>query len=56
MADLNSQPLLSIQNITKHFSVKKSGFFNNAKGTVKAVDGISLDSAEGETVGVVVRG
>ena len=53
MADLNSQPLLSIQNITKHFSVKKSGFFNNAKGTVKAVDGISLDIAEGETVGVV---
>lgn len=53
MADLNSQPLLSIQNITKHFSVKKSGFFNNVKGTVKAVDGISLDIAEGETVGVV---
>jgi len=53
VADLNSQPLLSIQNITKHFSVKKSGFFNNAKGTVKAVDGISLDIAEGETVGVV---
>ena len=53
MADLNSQPLLSIQNITKHFSVKKSGFFNNVKGTVKAVDGISFDIAEGETVGVV---
>jgi len=53
VADLNSQPLLSIQNITKHFSVKKSGFFNNVKGTVKAVDGISLDIAEGETVGVV---
>ncbi len=53
MADLNSQPLLSIQNVTKHFTVKKSGFFNNVKGTVKAVDGISLDIAEGETVGVV---
>jgi oligopeptide/dipeptide ABC transporter ATP-binding protein len=53
VADLNSQPLLSIQNVTKHFSVKKSGFFNNVKGTVKAVDGISLDIAEGETVGVV---
>jgi len=53
VADLNSQPLLSIQNVTKHFTVKKSGFFNNVKGTVKAVDGISLDIAEGETVGVV---
>ena len=53
MADLNSQPLLSIQNITKHFNVKKSGFFNNVKGTVKAVDGISLDIFEGETVGIV---
>jgi len=53
VAYLNSQPLLSIQNITKHFSVKKSGFFNNVKGTVKAVDGISLDIAECETVGVV---
>ncbi len=53
MADLNSQPLLSIQNLTKHFQVNKSGFFNNTKGTVKAVDGISLDISEGETVGIV---
>ena len=45
--------LFSIQNLTKHFPVKKSGVFNNQKALVKAVDGISLDIAEGETVGIV---
>ncbi len=50
---MSNEALFSIKDLTKHFSVKKSGFFNNTKGQVKAVDGISLDIAQGETVGIV---
>jgi oligopeptide/dipeptide ABC transporter ATP-binding protein len=50
---MSNDALFSVKDLTKHFSVKKSGFFNNTKGEVKAVDGISLDIAQGETVGIV---
>ena len=50
---MSNDALFSVKDLTKHFSVKKSGFFNNTKGQVKAVDGISLDIAQGETVGIV---
>ena len=50
---MSNDALFSIKDLTKHFSDKKSGFFNNTKGQVKAVDGISLDIAQGETVGIV---
>ena len=41
----NDQILLEAQNIKKHFTV--------SKGTVHAVDGISFQLNEGETLGVV---
>ena len=50
---MSQDALFSIKDLTKHFPVKKSGIFNNEKATVKAVDGISLDIHEGETVGIV---
>lgn len=40
-----SAPLLSIQDLRVHFASKQ--------GTVRAVDGVSLDVHEGETVGLV---
>jgi oligopeptide/dipeptide ABC transporter ATP-binding protein len=43
---------LSVRNLVKHFPVKK-GLFQQTVGHVHAVDGISFDIAEGETLGLV---
>jgi peptide/nickel transport system ATP-binding protein len=48
----SGMPLLSVKNLTKHFPLK-SGIFGGSKAVVRAVDGISFDVAEGETLGIV---
>ncbi|MGL4637297.1 MAG: ABC transporter ATP-binding protein [Beijerinckiaceae bacterium] len=48
----SAAPLLSIRGLTKHFPLK-GGFLGGSKGVVRAVDGISFDVAEGETLGIV---
>jgi peptide/nickel transport system ATP-binding protein/oligopeptide transport system ATP-binding protein len=45
-------PLLSARDLVKHFPVRK-GLFGGITGHVKAVDGVSLDVAPGETLGLV---
>ncbi len=45
-------PLLSVRGLVKHFPVRK-GLLQRAVGQVHAVDGISFDIAEGETLGLV---
>jgi len=48
---MNTQPLLSIKELTKHFPLKKNIF---GKGdVVRAVDKIDFDVMPGETLGVV---
>ena len=47
-----SAPLLSVRGLVKHFPVKK-GLSQRTVGQVHAVDGISFDIAEGETLGLV---
>jgi peptide/nickel transport system ATP-binding protein len=47
-----STPLLSVGGLTKHFPLK-GGLFGRSTGTVRAVDGITFDVAEGETLGIV---
>src|SRR5207248_11370175 len=44
--------LLSVKNLVKHFPVKKA-VLQQTVGQVHAVDGISFDIAEGETLGLV---
>ena len=46
------RPLLSVRRLVKHFPVKK-GLLQRTVGQVHAVDGISFDIAEGETLGLV---
>jgi oligopeptide/dipeptide ABC transporter ATP-binding protein len=44
--------LISIDNLTKYFFMKK-GFFQRDAGNVKAVDGVNLNIQECETLGLV---
>ena len=45
-------PLLEITNLKKHFPIK-SGLFNRVSGKVYAVDGVTLELNQGETLGLV---
>ena len=45
-------PLLEITNLEKHFPIK-SGLFNRVSGKVYAVDGVTLELNQGETLGLV---
>lgn len=47
-----SAPLLEIENLKKHYPVR-SGLWGKVHAWVKAVDGVSLQIQEGETLGVV---
>jgi oligopeptide/dipeptide ABC transporter ATP-binding protein len=47
-----ARPLLSVRGLVKHFPVRK-GLLQQVVGQVHAVDGISFDIAEGETLGLV---
>jgi peptide/nickel transport system ATP-binding protein len=49
---MSAGPLLSVNGLTKHFPLK-GGWFGGSRGVVRAVDGISFDVAEGETLGIV---
>src|ERR1700739_3301341 len=52
MSAISATPLLSVRNLVKHFPVKK-GILQQTVGQVHAVDGISFDIAQGETLGLV---
>jgi oligopeptide/dipeptide ABC transporter ATP-binding protein len=47
------QPLIEVRDLVKHFPLTKGIILQKQVGAVKAVDGISLDVNEGETLGLV---
>src|SRR5690606_39907679 len=46
------QPLLTVRDLKVHFPVRKGGLWGKA-ATLKAVDGVDLTLAPGETLGIV---
>ena len=47
-----SRLLLTVRDLTKHFPLK-GGFLGRSRGVVQAVDRVSFDVHEGETLGIV---
>jgi oligopeptide/dipeptide ABC transporter ATP-binding protein len=50
---VNGDALLSVEGLEKHFPVTRGIIFQKQVATVKAVDGVTFDVREGETLGVV---
>ncbi len=47
-----TRPLLRVRDLAKHYRLK-SRFFSSARPMIRAVDGVSFDLHDGETLGVV---
>ncbi len=47
-----SAPVLAVENLVKHFPVRR-GMFGTVSGHVHAVDGVSFSIGQGETLGLV---
>ncbi len=47
------RPLLTVEHISKSFSLRKSGFFGAGARKVKALDGVSFSIDRGECLGLV---
>ena len=46
-------PLVSVQNLVKHFPIKRGVIFQKQIGAVRAVEDVTFDLAHGETLGLV---
>ena len=46
-------PILQVRNLVKHFPIKQGILFKRTIGQVQAVDGVSFDLHQGETLGLV---
>ena len=52
-APVRGEPVLSVRRLVKAFPVRRGVIFDRAVAEVSAVDGVSLDLAAGETLGLV---
>jgi ABC-type oligopeptide transport system ATPase subunit len=46
-------PMLELRDVKTYFQIQRGSFFHRTTAVVKAVDGVSLDVARGEIVGLV---
>jgi oligopeptide/dipeptide ABC transporter ATP-binding protein len=53
MSGNGGKPLIEVRNLVKHFPLKQGIILQRQVGAVRAVDGISFDVFEGETLGLV---
>jgi peptide/nickel transport system ATP-binding protein len=49
----SSEPLVEIEHLVKHFPIRRGVVFQRQVGAVRAVDGVSFEVREGETLGLV---
>lgn len=49
----SDEVLIRVRNLRMHFPVREGVIVQRARGSIKAVDGISLDIRKGETLGLV---
>jgi oligopeptide/dipeptide ABC transporter ATP-binding protein len=49
----SGEPILTVDNLVKHFPITKGIIFQKKIGAVKAVDGVSFELHKGETLGIV---
>ena len=50
--EVNTSPLLRVENLKTHYTIKK-GIFSKDAGVIRAVDGLSFHITPGETLGLV---
>ncbi len=50
---MSAQPLIEVRDLVKHFPLTRGILFQHQVGAVRAVDGVSFDVMEGETLGLV---
>jgi oligopeptide transport system ATP-binding protein len=48
-----AEPILQVRNLVKHFPLTSGILFKKQVGAVQAVDGVSFDLYQGETLGIV---
>jgi ABC-type oligopeptide transport system ATPase subunit len=50
---MSDGPLIEVRDLVKHFPIRKGIVFQKQIAAVQAVDGVSFDINEGETLGLV---
>jgi oligopeptide transport system ATP-binding protein len=50
---VSGEPLLEVEDLVKHFPIRSGILIDRHVGEVRAVDGVSLEIARGETLGLV---
>lgn len=53
MSERSDQPLLKVEGLVKHFPIKQGIVFKRTVGQVQAVDDVSFELYEGESLGLV---